>query len=975
MRRITTAVLCFLLASIALGNERQTEVTSNEGDAGAQFGKQLLQSAPRVTHDATGGERGAGTLTIGGVGTIGINEVMPGADRARADELSRRAAGLNAGNAQEIGGAALREGLADQTSTGEALKAAITSDAMAESELAGDQADFWERTAKAMTAGQTGSLSGVFSDCQDVVELSKGPVIITERKTEFTCEVNESVAPRCGRQREVIFAEIGRQAEPVVVYDAMVTIPPTGSVVAFDVGGLANRMRHRGHSVAHTVSTSLPKGVTVTREDPSEANGWRGTVVFSAAAPPECPSPPGQSATGSPACGAAAVPVTTRLQVTVTLAAGDWYVEEILEGPGDCLNRYVQEFACPIRFSCASEIDSLDGRPMTAALADRVGMRRLYEDAEGLEGENRPVACAVAEAVPFCTVCANEDDNSNCVTPDVRLPAGKTCGALERDQNCVEQGTRQCILRDESDPNVCVTWSRTFVCTEREATEPEIISTVRNSCDLPDVACVGDGCRRPEDLAGDREGTSLQQGLAGLAVAQAMTSDVTTVHPREAQRSGPAPTPSAPPPTEAHAWGYDQDDGEGFTDGASDLTSTAPVGAPPIDTSTIQVFRGEAHTCKRALGGLIRCCQPTRTDANQRYWNLFSSLNRGALAGQLMSREGPSQGSWAALAGGGSLNALSQSLTSGRENVAGGGSGAAAGGAGSMQDIHTQFMQQARREIKPNLSPGWACNQREFDLAVQREIGNCSFAGTFCSRRVFGVCLQTREAYCCYSSPMSRLLRAHADGGTIQHGDPRRPNCAGISLERMASIDWDALDVTPLVSNMQQGGAFPSSAERGSGAVERFTGSGATAGGADRVNVIDRTSDRLGAIDVDAAANDIRAEALTYRPEADTETSGPAVLSFSTTYHIGRPGAFVNLIVTRSGAEGSASSVVAVTSGASAVQGIDGATQSWGPGDTENRIIRVRVADNAIPGTNVLIRLTSANTLGAVTTATLEVIE
>lgn len=962
--------LLLLPLSAAAGDS--VVVASREGDEGAALGEELLRSAPVVTHDPNGGERGAGTLTIQGVGTIGVNELAPGADRSKIDALSERAARVDRNNAEQEGAAALRSGLQDQGSGGEALRAMVTSEAMPEAELAGDTNALWDVSSRAVIAGASGTLSGVFADCTDQVEMRQGPSIIVETRTEFTCEENEDNSPRCGRQREVVFAEIDRETEAEVVVERVVAVSNrSGAVVGFGVGALASRMQYRGHRVDINIEGDLPVGVGASTESPSEVNGWQGSIVFSAAPPVACPPEANQPAGAK--CPPPEVTADVQITVTVVLEPGDWYVERIIEGPGNCLQRYKQEFGCPLRFACASEVSSLDGNPVSESLAQRIGMRPLYSEEEKMEGASAVVACAIAEAVPFCTVCANDDDNTNCVVPDVRQARGRTCSSLESDSTCRETGARTCILSDELNPSRCVTWSRKFVCTAREASVPEIIPSVRNSCDLPDIPCSGDGCRRSDALQGDAPGMSIQQGMAGLAVAQAMTTDIQQVSPS----TGPSAAPPVSPPvtTEGNVWGYDQDDGDASKQLATDSESsfTGPVTA--FDTSGIQMFRGKPHSCKRALGGLIRCCQPTRSDANQRYWNLFSNINRGALATHLLSRQGPSTGSWATLAGGGSLSSLSQSLTSGRENVMAGGAGGATGDEGSMTEIHDRFMAEARTQIKPNLSPGWACNREEFDLAVQREIGNCSFAGTFCRRRVFGVCLETRESYCCYSSPMSKMLRAHADGGTINHGSAQRPNCNGITLEQMASIDWDTLDFTPLVSNMQKGGAFPTGSDQGSGAIERYTGSGATAGGAGRVNVIERTGDRLGAIDAGEAFRNIRDEAEGYVQRPSFDVSGPAVLSFSTTFHVGRPGQTVNLVVVRSGADGGADSVVGVVGGASAVDAIDGATQSWGPGDTDNRIIRVRVAETAVPGTQILIRLTSNNTLGAVTTATLEVIE
>jgi len=958
----------------------QTTVKSDEGDQGAEFGKDLLRSAPKVTHNAAGGERGAGALTIQGVGTIGVNELAPGADRSKVDSLSQKAGGLNATNAQDSGAQTLRSGLRDQGAGGDALRTMVTSESMPESQLAGDEANFWGNTARSVQAGQTGTLSGVFADCKDEVSLRRGDSIIIERSHEFTCEENVDVAPRCGRERQVVFAEIERQEETVVVLDQTIRVSNRGSFVALPVGGaLSARLRYRGHAFSIEIEGDLPEGVSATVEEPSSSNGWNGAIAFSAAPNIPCPTVIEKSG-GAPLCPPPEESTDVRVSLAAVLQAGDWYKEEILEGPGNCLARYEAEFGCPLRFACSSEMATLDRSSVTADLASRIGMAPLYSPSERMEGAREVAACAVAEAVPLCTVCADEENNTGCVVADVRQGGGVTCGQLQSDRTCSERGARTCILYaeklpgQENDPPRCVTYNRSFTCTKRESSEPEIISTVTNSCAMPELACAGDGCRREQDLKGDAPGTSLQTAIAGLAVGQAMTTDITQGK-GSGSGAGSAPPASTAEVTEGYALGYDQDD-DGGAQGSSEGWQTEDGGAIPfIDTSNIQVFRGESGSCKKALGGLIRCCQPTKSDANKRYWSLFSNINRGSLAGSLLSREGPSTGSWAAMAGGGgSLNMISQSLASGKENVTGGGTGGATGGDGSIGEVHDQFMAQARQQIRPSLSPKWACASREFDLAVRREIGSCSFAGTYCRRRVFGVCLEKRESYCCYSSPMSKMLRAHADGGTIRHGNARSPDCSGLSLERLASIDWETLDLSQLVGHMQEGGAFPAGGDIGSGSVERYTGSGATAGGAGRVNVTDRTADRLGQIDAGSVSRGVQAEAEGLRIVTAPPPEGPALLSFSTTYHVGRADEVVIVRIVRSGSVGSASFAVDVQSGASEIEGIEGAAQSWGAGDLTDRFVRVRLSPNATQGTEIRLRLSTSNELGAVTAAIIEVI-
>nr|WP_255573934.1 conjugal transfer protein TraN [Erythrobacter sp. SCSIO 43205] len=37
--------------------------------------------------------------------------------------------------------------------------------------------------------------------------------------------------------------------------------------------------------------------------------------------------------------------------------------------------------------------------------------------------------------------------------------------------------------------------------------------------------------------------------------------------------------------------------------------------------------------------------------------------------------------------------------------------------------------------------------------------GLCAYVGTYCSKKVLGVCVTKRKAYCCFESKLSRILQ------------------------------------------------------------------------------------------------------------------------------------------------------------------------------------------------------------------------
>ncbi|MFC6674296.1 conjugal transfer mating pair stabilization protein TraN [Marinobacterium aestuariivivens] len=145
----------------------------------------------------------------------------------------------------------------------------------------------------------------------------------------------------------------------------------------------------------------------------------------------------------------------------------------------------------------------------------------------------------------------------------------------------------------------------------------------------------------------------------------------------------------------------------------------------------------------------------------------------------------------------------------------------------------------------------WACEQAELEMNTKRALKSCTYVGSYCKTEVLGACIEEREAYCCFNSPLSRIVQEQVRSqlGT-DFGDAESPQCEGIPLDEISSIDWSQIDLTEWLGILEQNGQLPSvdnvsmDALTGSGSVFNIDG--------DRQPADQRAMDRVDDIDVDA---------------------------------------------------------------------------------------------------------------------------
>ena len=104
---------------------------------------------------------------------------------------------------------------------------------------------------------------------------------------------------------------------------------------------------------------------------------------------------------------------------------------------------------------------------------------------------------------------------------------------------------------------------------------------------------------------------------------------------------------------------------------------------------------------------------------------------------------------------------------------------------------------------------GWAegtfsCSFEEELLADMRQAGRCHYVGTYCSNETFlGICTVNTQTHCCFGSKLSRII---AEQGRPQlgkgWGSAKSPDCSGFTMDEVASLDFEAMDLSEFYADV-----------------------------------------------------------------------------------------------------------------------------------------------------------------------------
>ncbi|HAS8352965.1 TPA: conjugal transfer protein TraN [Vibrio vulnificus] len=104
------------------------------------------------------------------------------------------------------------------------------------------------------------------------------------------------------------------------------------------------------------------------------------------------------------------------------------------------------------------------------------------------------------------------------------------------------------------------------------------------------------------------------------------------------------------------------------------------------------------------------------------------------------------------------------------------------------------------------------CDSEEKAIGKAKDRKLAVYVGTYCSKKVLGVCLQKKEGYCVFDSKLAKIVQEQGRSWQlgIGFGSGNNPDCRGISIEELQAIDFGRLNFADFYEDMENGTDIPS---------------------------------------------------------------------------------------------------------------------------------------------------------------------
>lgn len=101
----------------------------------------------------------------------------------------------------------------------------------------------------------------------------------------------------------------------------------------------------------------------------------------------------------------------------------------------------------------------------------------------------------------------------------------------------------------------------------------------------------------------------------------------------------------------------------------------------------------------------------------------------------------------------------------------------------------------------------WSCEDEEFELGAKKAMRLCHYNGKFCDQKILGVCVIKKKSYCCFNSPFARIMQEQVRPQLGRSwGSAKHPDCTGITIAELSSVDFSKVDLGEWISLLQVGG-------------------------------------------------------------------------------------------------------------------------------------------------------------------------
>lgn len=264
------------------------------------------------------------------------------------------------------------------------------------------------------------------------------------------------------------------------------------------------------------------------------------------------------------------------------------------------------------------------------------------------------------------------------------------------------------------------------------------------------------------------------------------------------------------------------------------------------------LFSGKPMKCKKALGGYQDCCENPGTASLAEFLLLLYKVGKSTGATAAIGLDGAVVGAWKAISEP-VVNALPDVITnyftSVPENVAGGAASTSFANTAA-KFIGDTFGDAAREALFTGVTENgtttysagtflqtagavmgyimlaymiyqlvvlaiqiiYKCTEEEFELGGKKDLRVCHKVGSYCKKdTVFG-CIEKIESYCCYNSPLGRIINEQAAPqlGNV-FGTPKNPTCPGLTITEFGNLDWSRIDLSEWTAMLTESGLAPKS--------------------------------------------------------------------------------------------------------------------------------------------------------------------
>lgn len=107
----------------------------------------------------------------------------------------------------------------------------------------------------------------------------------------------------------------------------------------------------------------------------------------------------------------------------------------------------------------------------------------------------------------------------------------------------------------------------------------------------------------------------------------------------------------------------------------------------------------------------------------------------------------------------------------------------------------------------------YGCEEEEYELGMERQKKNCHATGQYCSKEfpeiLGGGCEIHNKTFCCYMSPLNRIIAEQMRMQLGGYGSAKEPNCSGFTLDEVNAFDWASLDLSEWEQLLSEAGILP----------------------------------------------------------------------------------------------------------------------------------------------------------------------